>query len=136
MGLMPVVFERGGREARCLEIRLDWQCPSNVSVVLAYRTDGDRQGESGDVVSWPRWKDPRTTKVLNGLLSGFASKLCRFGHPQMAGFSKSLRMGVQWMRQRKYPTKYWLRPLGLALLRFGAPLRVTAAMFPESAWVW
>ena len=33
--LMPVVFERGGRGARCLEIRLDWQCPNNTSVVLA-----------------------------------------------------------------------------------------------------
>ena len=39
----------------------------------------------------------------------------------MGGFTKSLRTGVQW-NQRRYPTKAWLRPLALALLRFGAPL--------------
>ena len=55
---MPVVPERGGDEARCLELRIKWVSKANaklgeksgtVKVVLAYRTDADRQGESGDL---------------------------------------------------------------------------------------
>ena len=41
--LMPVGFERGGREARCLELRIDWRTPK-VKATVAYRTDEDRQG--------------------------------------------------------------------------------------------
>ena len=47
--MMPVKFERAGREARCLELRLCWADSCRVKAVLAYRTDADRQGESGDV---------------------------------------------------------------------------------------
>ena len=64
--LMPVVFERGGRVARCLELRIDWSSPSMIKAVLAYRTDDDRQGESHDVRTWPEWQDPRTRVVLPG----------------------------------------------------------------------
>ena len=51
--LMPVGFERGGRVARCLELRLDWSHPATVRAVLAYRTNDDRQSESHDVRTWP-----------------------------------------------------------------------------------
>ena len=50
--MIPVKIEKAGRQARCLEVRLDWTCQDNVAVVLAYQTDADRQGESGDVTSW------------------------------------------------------------------------------------
>jgi len=47
--LMPVGFERAGRIARCLEMHLEWSTERPVKAVLAYQTDPDRQGESGDV---------------------------------------------------------------------------------------
>ena len=119
--MIPVKIEKAGRQARCLEVRLDWTCQDNVAVVLAYQTDADRQGESGDVTSWHKWKDPRTENVLHGLLAGLASKLNRFAHEEMSGYTKSIRLAVQWMRQRQYPTKKWLRPFALELLRFGTP---------------
>ena len=45
--MMPVGFERGGRIARCLELRIDWTSEVAVKAVLAYRTDEDRQGKAG-----------------------------------------------------------------------------------------
>ena len=57
--IMPVGFERAGRVARCLELCLDWTSATAVKVTLAFRTDLDRQGESGDVRTWPEWQDPR-----------------------------------------------------------------------------
>ena len=71
---MPVAFERGGRVARCLEFCLSWLDAAKVKAVLAYRTDADRQGEILDVHTWPEWKDPRTSTVLHGLLTGLAAK--------------------------------------------------------------
>ena len=56
---MPVGFERAGRGARCLELRLDWTSATAVKVTLAFRTDLDRQGESGDLRTWPEWQHPR-----------------------------------------------------------------------------
>ena len=73
--LMPVGFERGGRVARCLELRIDWENQSSVKAVLAYRTDQDRQGESSDVRTWPEWRDLRVPVILRGLLVGLATKL-------------------------------------------------------------
>ena len=119
--MIPVKTEKAGRQARCLEVRLDWTCQDNVAVVLAYQTDADRQGESGDVTSWHKWKDIRTENVLHGLLAGLASKLNHFAHEEMSGYTKSIRLAVQWMRQRQYPTKKWLQPFALELLRFETP---------------
>ena len=81
--LMPVVFERAGRVARCLELRLDWKSDVAVKATLAYRTDADRQGESGNVRIWPEWQDPRAPALLRGLLAGLASKLLRYSDPGM-----------------------------------------------------
>ena len=119
---MPVVFERGGRVARCLELRISWGCAEKVKAVLAYRTDPDRQGESRDVRTWPEWQDPRTRSVLHGLLAGLASKLVTYSHDNVGGFPASLRQALRFLRARKYPTKAWLRPFALQLARLGVPL--------------
>ena len=64
---MPIVHERGGQEQRCLELRIKWVGEANakcdeqlntVKAVLAYRPDADRQGESGDLRTWPEWRVP------------------------------------------------------------------------------
>ena len=119
--LMPVVFERGGRVARCLELRISWNDTLPLKAVLAYRTDDDRQGESHDVRTWPEWPDPRARVVLSGLLAGLASKLINYSDAVLGGFPASLRLALQFMRCKGYPTKRWLRPFALQLLRLGAP---------------
>ena len=48
---MPVKLEGSGSQRRMLEVVLSAGTP--VKAVLAFRDDPDRQGESGDVVSWP-----------------------------------------------------------------------------------
>ena len=118
---MPVVFERGGRVARCLELRISWLEAGSVKAVLAYRTDTDRQGESSDVRTWPEWSDPRTPLVLHGLLAGLATKLVAYSHEGVRGFPASLRQALQFLRARRYPTKAWLRPFALQLARLGVP---------------
>jgi len=120
--LMPVVFERAGRVARCLEVRLDWTPDRAVKAVLAYRTDADRQGESGDVRTWPERHDPRTPALLRGLLAGLASKVVRYTDSGVGGLPASIRQAVGFLRGRGYPSKWWLRPFGCELLRHGAPL--------------
>lgn len=120
--LMPVQYERGGQVARCLELRLDWRVSDAVKAVLAYRTDADRQGESGDVTTWPRWQDPRAPPLLHGLLTGLATKLVKYTDPGISGLPASIRAAVQFLRARGYPTKKWYRPFGLELLRLGVPL--------------
>ena len=121
---MPVVFERGGRVARCLELRIDWRNPSMIKATLAYRTDDDRQGESHDVRTWPEWLDPRTRVVLAGLLAGLASQLVNYSDPALAGFPASLRQALRFLRDKRFPTKRWLRPFALQLLRLGAAFAV------------
>ena len=121
--LMPVGFERGGRVARCLELRIDWSAkPDAVKATLAYRTDADRQGESGDVRTWPEWRDPRAPALLHGLLSGLAAKVVRYAAPGVEGLPASVRGAVQFLRRRNYPLKRWMRPFGLQLLRHGVQL--------------
>ena len=120
--LMPVGFVRAGRVARCLELRLDWMSAAAVKATLAYRTDADRQGESGDVRTWPEWQDPRAPALLRGLLAGLASKLLRYSEPGMGGLPASIRRAVGFLRQRGYPTHRWYRAFGCELLRYGAPM--------------
>ena len=120
--VMPVGFERAGRVARCLELRLEWTSERPVKAVLAYRTDSDRQGESGDVRTWPEWRDPRTPALLRGLLAGLASKVVNYSVPGVGGLPASIRQAVSFLRDRGYPSKRWLRPLGCELLRHGAPM--------------
>ena len=122
--LMPVVFERGGRVARCLELRISWIDNAKVKAILAYRTDADRQGESQDVCTWPEWKDPRTSTVLHGLLAGLAAKLVAYSHDSIGGLPASLRQALQFLRMRRYPTRLWMRPFALQLARLGVPFSV------------
>lgn len=119
--MMPVKFERAGREARCLELRLCWADGCGLKAVLAYRTDADRQGESGDVRTWPEWSDPRTPALLRGLLAGLAAKLVCYADEAVGGLPASVRRAVQFLRARGYPTRKWLRPFGCELLRRGVP---------------
>ena len=115
--LMPVLFERAGRVARCLELRLGWTSDVAVKATLAYRTDADRQGESGNVRIWPEWQDPRAPALLRGLLAGLASKLLRYSDPGMGGLPASIRRASIFMRQHR-----WFRPFACELLRQGAPM--------------
>ena len=119
--LMPVVFERGGRVARCLELRISWIDAAKLKATLAYRTDADRQGESKDVRTWPEWKDPRTSTVLHDLLAGLAVKLVTYSHDSIGGLPASLRQALQFLRARKYPPKAWMRPFALQLSLRGVP---------------
>ena len=121
---MPVGFERGGRVARCLELRIDWENQSNVRAVLAYCIDHDRQGESGDVRTWPEWRDLRVPVILRGLLVGLATKLVDYTDQHVGGLPASLRRSVQFLRQRGYPTAKWLRPFALELSRLGVACRL------------
>ena len=129
---MPVGHERGGDHARCLELRIKWisdsnatggEQPGHVKAVLAYRTDPDRQGESGDLRTWPEWRDPRAKGLLHGLLCGLAAKVVQYSTPGMGGLPASVRGAVRFLRQRGYPSKKWLRPFGLELLRRGVPMK-------------
>ena len=90
--------------------------------VLAYRTDADRQGESGDVRTWPERLDPRTPALLRGLLAGLASKVMQYTAPEVRGLPASIRRAVGFLRRRGYPCKWWLRAFGCELLRHGAPM--------------
>ncbi len=119
--LMPVVFERGGRCARCLELRLQWRDTCPVKATLAFRTDSDRQGESGDLRTWPEWSDPRCPGLLHGLLAGLASKVVKYSAKEVAGFAASVRGATVFLSQRGYPKKKWKRPFALELLRLGVP---------------
>ena len=120
--LMPVGFERAGRVARCLEVRLEWSAERAVKATLAYRVDPDRQGESGNVRTWPERGDPRTPTLLRGLLAGLASKVMKYTAPGVGGLPASIRQAVRFLRGRGYPSKWWLRAFGCELLRYGAPM--------------
>ena len=56
---MPVKPVSRGSVVRCLEIRVSLEPPLPVKRLLAFRTDANRQGESGDIESWPHRDDPR-----------------------------------------------------------------------------
>ena len=72
---MPICFERAGRVTRCLELRFDWSRDNTVRALLAYRTDSDRQGENGDVRTWPKWQDPQAPALLRGSWRGLPPRL-------------------------------------------------------------
>ena len=114
--------EGAGQVRRCLEVRLTLQGQQGLRCVMAYRTDSDRQGESHDVTSWPPWQDPRARTLLPSLLMGLAAKLVVYHVDGVHGLPSSLRAAIGFLRARHYPSRAWLRPFGLALLRRGAPM--------------
>ena len=58
--------------------------------------------------------------MLPGLLAGLASKLINYSDPALGGFPASLRQALRFLRDKRFPTKLWLRPFALQLLRLGA----------------
>jgi hypothetical protein len=116
---MPVKWEGAGPLRRILEMHVDVH--HGVRAVLGFRTDPDRQGESGDVTSWPCRSDPRARRVLGSILLGTASKL-RLYHAQPAvGFTASWRRVVRFVKAKHYPNRWWRRRLAMAAVRCGAP---------------
>ena len=117
---MPVKSVSRGSVVRCLEVRISFEQDKPVKSVLAFRTDADRQGESGDIESWPRRDDPRLPMVLPGLLTGLAAKLRFYAPPGVRGYAATVRAMYRFVRSKAYPTAKWLRPFALALPRVGA----------------
>ena len=92
---MPVKTVRCDSSMRCLEMRLtfgSFEQARCVRSTLAFRTDSDRQGESGDVVSWPQPDDPRTRMLLSALLSGLAAKVRFYCSRETAGLTATVRL--------------------------------------------
>jgi hypothetical protein len=119
---MPVKFEQVGQVIRCLELRLLFRQALPVHVTVAFRTDPDRQGEAHNVTAWPgRW-DPRTPRVLPGLLAGLAAKLRQYRAPGTGGFTAALRRAVSFVKAKRYPSRWWVRRFTLSLLRQGVPV--------------
>ena len=105
---------------RCLEVRITFAPPLPVKAVLAFRTDADRQGESGDIESWPSREDPRVPLVLPGLLTGLAAKLRFYTTQGVRGYGATVRAMFHFVKAKHYPSAWWQRPFALALLRVGA----------------
>ena len=138
---MPVKFENAGNAIRVLELRITVERGGPPRVLLAFRTDADRQGESGDVTSWPPLGDPRVQLVLPGLLQGLAAKIRLYHVPGTTGYTATLRRALAFVRQRGYPTRWWVRTFAMALLRHGAAvgclprlLRSAANSCPAAHW--
>ena len=105
-----------------LSDRLSFAADTQVRGVLAFRTDADRQGESGDVTSWPMPDDPRTPLLLPGLLAGLAAKLRFYSATNVSGYTATVRRMYAFVRQRGHPRRLWMRPFAVALLRCGVPM--------------
>ena len=118
---MPVKLVGCKSRARCLEVHLSLR-GDVPRCVLAFRTDPDRQGESGDVRSWPEADDPRTPMILPGLLMGLASKLRFYSGDGIGGYTGTIRRMCGFVKAKGYPGKWWVKPLAQALLRVGAVL--------------
>ena len=119
---MPVKPVSVDKTIRCLETRLSFALDMQVRCVLAFRTDADRQGESGDVTSCPMPDAPRSPLLLPGLLAGLAAKLRFYAAENVSGYTATVRRMYAFVRQRGYPRKLWMRPLAVALLRCGVPV--------------
>ena len=133
---MPVKLEGFGSSRRMLEVRLFLDAGGCARSVLAFRDDADRQGESGDVRSWPPMGDPRIKPLLGSLLAGLAAKLRLYNAGGVPGLCASWRLAYQFVRRRKYPTKWWRRSLALAALRQGMPLGVLPRALRLAAAGW
>ena len=117
----PSKLEGAGTLRRCLELWVSCLPGSPCRAVLGFRTDAGRQGESGDVVAWPPWEDPRSRTVLHGLLCGLVAKVTMYQVDGVLGFPPSVCSAVRFLRGLRYPEKAWQRLFGLALLRRGVP---------------
>ena len=103
---MPVKLEGSGCCRRMLEIRADASVCGGLRATLAFRDDGDRQGEPGDVTSWPPRLDPRSKPLLGSLLAGSAAKIRLYHAHGVPGLCAWCRLAYQFARRRGYPTKW------------------------------
>ena len=134
---MPVKLEGWGCCRRMLEVRVEAGASGAVRSVLAFRDDADRQGESGDVTSWPPRRDPRIKPLLGSLpRHGLAAKIRLYHADGVPGLCASWRLALQFLRRRGYPTKWWLRPLALPALRQGMPAGVLPRLLRCAAAGW
>ena len=104
MSVKPVSVEN---TIRCLGTRLSVAADTQVRCVLAFRTDADRQGKSGDVTSWPMPDDPRTPLLLSGLLAELAAKLRFYSATNVSGYTATVRRLHAFVRQRGYSHRLW-----------------------------
>ena len=74
-----------------------------------------------NVTAWPGRFDPRTPRVLTGLLAGLAAKLRHYRARGARGFTAAIRRAVQFVKAKGYPSRWWVRRFALALLRHGVP---------------
>ena len=118
---MPVKWISTDSDFRCLELRLTLRAHMPPKVVVAFRTDADRQGESKDVTSWPPRTDPRARLVVHSLLQGLAAKLRLYRVAGTGGYTAAVRAALGFVRNRRYPKRWWVRPFALALARNGVP---------------
>ena len=117
---MPVKPVGRASSARFLETRLSF-VSGTARCTLAFRTDLDRQGESKDVVAWPPSFDPRTRMLIGGMIMGLVSKLRFYSANGISGFTATVRRIYQFLKDRGYAKRWWLRPLAVALVRVGVP---------------
>ena len=115
---MPVKTVGRASHARFLETFLSFGA-NGVRCTIGFRTDSDRQGESGDVQSWPPPFDPRARMLLPGLVMGLVSKLRFYTATGIGGFTATVRRIFHFLKAREYPKRWWLRPLAVALVRVG-----------------
>ena len=115
---MPVKPVGRGCNARFLETLLSFHSPQ-VRCVLGFRTDSDRQGESGDVECWPPRFDPKARMLVPALVMGLVSKLRFYSAPGIGGFTGTVRRIYQFVKARNYPKRWWLRPLAVSFVRVG-----------------
>ena len=114
---MPVKPVGSASRARFLETFISFD-GNSTRCTLGFRTDSDRQGESGDVDSWPPTFDPRTKMLLPALIMGVVSKLRFYAAPEVGGFTATIRRIYRFLKARGYPTRWWLRPLAIACTRW------------------
>ena len=57
--------------------------------------------------------------LLEALLMGLVSKLRFYTAPGIGGFTATVRRSFQFLKARKYPKRWWFRPLAVALVRVG-----------------
>ena len=118
---MPVKTVKCDATMRCLELRLSFSDPKHPPCTVAFRTDDDRQGV---------WRcsvlatsdDHRTPMLLGSLLSGLAAKLRFYCHPNISGFTATVRRMNAFVASRGYPRSWWVYDFAIALLRNGVPL--------------
>ena len=60
--------------------------------------------------------------ILQGLLMGLASKLRFYTGDGLGGYTATIRRMYQFVKAKRYPCSWWVRPLTLALVRVGAAL--------------